>query len=168
MTIKKARNKHKLPRTCQVHVAFVSVADLAYALGLSLENKDFSTVSLTVLLYSLGCSGIREDVLYRGLFPQKRWDEHGNVQQVTLRDGGFDEQVACLFSSKIRLAQAIESCIQLGLIVVDVLVHDSPTYSLSDQSRHNISESFESEELSLLGLMFTAHIYPRDETLESS
>lgn len=165
-TVINPRNNHGSSRN---HQLFLSKGrDLAYALGLPLENTDFSTVYLPVLLYSLGCSRIREDVLYRGIFLQKRWDKHGNVQQVTLRDCGFDEQVACLFLSKIRLAQVIESCIQLGLIVVDVLVDDSRKYSLSDQSRHHISESFEPAELSLLGLMFTAHIYPRDQTLESS
>lgn len=140
----------------------------AYPMGPSLEYKNFSTVLLPVLLYSLCCSEIREDVLYRGLFLQKRWDKHGKVEHITLRNAGFDEQVACLFSCKIGLAQAIQSCIQLRLIKLVVLADDSLAYSLCDQSRRQISESFEYEKLSLLGLIFTAHIYPRDQTLESS
>jgi len=83
-TVTNPRNNHESSRN---HQPFLSKGrDLASTLGLSLKTSDFSTVYLPVLLYSLGCSGIREDVLYRGIFPQKRWDEHGNVQQVTLRD----------------------------------------------------------------------------------
>lgn len=134
----------------------------------SIGTSDSSPVPLLSLLYSLGCSEIREDILFCGLFPQKRWNDHGNVQEVTLRDAGLNGQIACLFSSKVTLAQTIETCIQLGLIVSDVLADDSLAYSLSDQSRHQISESFKNEDLSLLGLIFTAHIYPRDQTLEPS
>lgn len=107
-------------------------------------------------------------MLFRGLFPQKRWNDLGNVREVTLHEAGLDEQVARLFSSQIELEQAIKSCIQLGLIVLGTLADDSPAYSLSNQSRHQISHSFKREELSLLGLIFTAHIYPRDQTLEPS
>jgi uncharacterized protein YejL (UPF0352 family) len=134
----------------------------------SIQNSDYSAVSLSVLLYSLGGCEIREDILYRGLFPQKRWNGHGNVHEVTLYDAGLNEQVAHLFSNRIKLDQAIKSCIQLDLIVLDTLVNDSLAYSLSDQSRHQISQSFKHEELSRLGLMFVAHIYPRDQTLEPS
>ena len=107
-------------------------------------------------------------MLYRGLFPQKRWNDQGNVREITLHEAGLDEQVARLFSSQIQLEQAIKSCIQLGLVVLGTLGDDSPAYSLSDQSRHQISQSFKREELNLLGLMFMAHIYPRDQTLEPS
>lgn len=134
----------------------------------SVKNTGYSTVSLPALLYSLGCSEIRKDMLYRGLFPQKRWNDHGNVREVTLHEAGLNEQVVRLFSSQIELEQAIKSCIQLGLIVLGTLADDSLAYSLSDQSRHQISQSFKRDELSLLGLMFTAHIYPRDQALEPS
>jgi len=168
-TVMSPRNDHRYSRNYQ---PFSSTGRaLTYALGpsvTSIENTDFATVSLPVLLYSLGCSEIREGILNRGLFPQKRWNDHGNVQKVTLRDAGLDEQVACLFFSKIKLEQAIQSCIQLGLIVRGVLADDSLAYSLSDQARHQISESFEYERLSLLGLVFTAHLYPRDQSLEPS
>ena len=142
-----------------------------YALGPyvnPVKNTSFSTVSLPALLYSLGCSEVRKDMLYRGLFPQKRWNDQGNVREITLHEAGLDEQVARLFSSQIQLEQAIKSCIQLGLVVLGTLGDDSPAYSLSDQSRHQISQSFKREELNLLGLMFMAHIYPRDQTLEPS
>jgi hypothetical protein len=123
---------------------------------------------LPVLIYSLGHSQLRQDILFRGLLPQKRWDDRGKVHEITLYDAGFDKQITGLFSSQSKLEQNIESCIQLGLIVQGVLDDGSLVYSISDQSQHQISQSFKDEELHLLGLMFTTHIYPRDQTLEPS
>ena len=168
-TVMNPQNDHRY--SCN-HQPFLSTSKfLTYTLGpsvTSIENTDFYTGSLPILLYSLGCSEIREDILFRGLFPQKRWNDHGNVHEVTLHDGGLNEQVVSLFSSQIKLEQAIKSCIQFGLIELGVLVDGSLAYSLSNQSRHQVSQSFKREELSLLGLMFTAHVYPRDHTLEPS
>ena len=146
----------------------INSADRGNIVMSPLNDHGYSRDHLLALLYSLGCSEIRKDMLYRGLFPQKRWNDHGNVHEVTLQDAGLNEQVSRFFSSHIKLEQAIESCIQLGLIVLGKLTDDSLAYSLSDLSRHRISQSFKREELSLLGLMFTAHIYPRDQTLEPS
>lgn len=47
-----------------------------------------------------------EDILYRGLTPQKRWNVYGDVELITLYDAGFDEYIACIFTDEIRLAQA--------------------------------------------------------------
>jgi len=125
-----------------------------------------TNLPLLVLLYSLGCSQIRQDILFRGLLPQKRWDDRGNVHEVRLRDAGFNEQIVCLFSNRSELEQTIRSCIQLGFIVQSVLRDGSLVYSISNQSQHQIPQSCNREELDLLGLMFTTHIYPRDKTLE--
>lgn len=88
------------------------------------------------------------------------------MHEITPRDAGFIEQITCLFSSQRELEQTIGSCIQLGLIVQGVLEDGSLVYAVSEHSQHQISQSFEREELHLLGLMFTAHIYPRDQALE--
>ncbi|KAH6670180.1 hypothetical protein B0J14DRAFT_114015 [Halenospora varia] len=133
-----------------------------------LAPSDLPINPLPVLLYSLGCSQIRQDILFRGLLLQKRWDDRGKVHEITLRDAGFKEQITCLFSSQSELEQTIESCIQLGLVVQGVLEDGSQVYSTSDRSRHQISQSFQRDELHLIGLMFTTYIYPRDQTLEPS
>jgi len=125
-----------------------------------------TNLPLPVLLYSLGCSQIRQDILFRGLLPQKRWDDRGNVHEVRLRDAGFNRQIVCLFSNRSGLEQTIKSCIQLGFIVQSVLGDGSLVYSISNQSQHQIPQSCNRKELDLLGLMFTTHIYPRDKTLE--
>ena len=136
--------------------------------SVSIEYGDFSNAPFTTLLYSLGCSEIQESILYRGVSPQKRWNTHGNVQEISLLDAGLDKRVACLFSSNARLERAIDFCIKAGLIRVDISADDSLTYSLSDQSRHEISLSLKCEELRVLGLIFAVHIFPRDQTLEPS
>jgi hypothetical protein len=120
----------------------------------SIDHTSFPTDPLTVLLYS------------RGLEPQKRWDDCGKVHEVTPHEAVFDRQIVSLFSSQSKLEKSIEFCIQLGLVEQSWLEDGSVMYSISDQSRHQISQSLKGEELQLLGLMFTAHIYPRDQTLE--
>ena len=90
------------------------------------------------------------------------------MHEITLYDASFDKQITHLFSSQSKLEQNIESCIQLGLIVQGILEDGSLVYSVSDQSQHQISQSYKDEELHLLGLMFTTYIYPRDQTLEPS
>ena len=132
----------------------------------SIDRTNFPINPLPVLLYSLGCSPIRRDILFRGLLPQKRWDDRGKVHKITTSDAGFDEQITCLFSSQSELEQTIESCVQLGLIVQGMLEDGSLVYSVRDQPRHQISQSFKREELHLLGLRFITHIYPRDQSLE--
>ena len=131
----------------------------------SIGNKDFSHIYLQVLLDSLGCLKVRKDIVLCGLNPQKRWDVYGNVKEVTLQDTDIPEQITDLFSSQSRLEQAVQSCIQSNLVVQCVAPDGSLMYSTSNQSYPQISQSYEGEALSLLGLMFTAHIYPRDQTL---
>lgn len=99
---------------------------LAHPLGLSHSN-----ISLPLLLFSMGHCEIGEGILCCGLTPQKRWNVHGDVELITLHDAGFDEHVACLFTDEIRLAQAIEYCIQYGLIVPSILADGLKAYSLS-------------------------------------
>ena len=123
---------------------------------------------LPVLICSLGHSQLRKDILFRGLLLQKRWNHYGKVDEITLHDAGFNKQITHLFSSQSELEHNIESCIQLGLIVQDEVEEGQLVYSISDQSQHQISQSFKEEELHLLGSMFTTHIYPRDQTLEPS
>ena len=74
------------PRHSCNHQPFLSKGKgLAYELGpsaTSIGTRDFSPAPLLFLLYSLGCSEIREDILFRGLFPQKRWNDHGTCRKL--------------------------------------------------------------------------------------
>ena len=130
--------------------------------------SDFSTIPLSLLLYSLGCFKIQECILIYGLFPQKRWNDSGNVHEITLQDAGLDQQYARLFLDRIKLEQSIKSCVQYGMIVPIKLEDGSLAYSLADELQDLISSSFEPKELIVQGLIFTTYIYPRDEILYDS
>ncbi|RDL31542.1 Uncharacterized protein BP5553_09751 [Venustampulla echinocandica] len=134
----------------------------------SIDHTNFPIDPLPLLLYALGGSQIRQDVLFRGLLPQKRWDGCGNVREITPRDAGFDEQTTSIFSSQTVLEQTIETCIRFGLVLQGVSEDGSLQYSITEQSRRQISQTVKGEELHLLGLIFTTHIYPRDQALEPS
>ncbi|PGG95165.1 hypothetical protein AJ80_10008 [Polytolypa hystricis UAMH7299] len=131
------------------------------------DNTSF-TSPLLFLLYALGCSQIRHDILFRGLRVQKRWNVDGNVHEVPLQDFGLNLQIARLLSDQSIIQDAINFCVQQGNITVNGLSDDSLAYSISDRSRHEIFQSLDNEEADLLGLMFIAYIYPRDEILEPS
>jgi hypothetical protein len=130
---------------------------------------DYNTFGgpLPVLLYSLGGSQVRQDILFRGLMRQKQWDIGGNEHEITL-DAGFDNQIISLFLSKSQLEQEIKSCIRHGSIKRSGLEHHILSYSISNRSWSVISQSINLEKLRLLGLMFIIHIYPQDKTLEPS
>lgn len=115
---------------------------------------------------SLGGANVCARILNHSLSPQKRWDHQGNVHCVTMHDAGLDDQVTRLFSDKTRLEQVVEDCIQRDLVVMQGKLDSSVTYSLSDQARNCISKSFGENELSMLGLIVTAHLYPRDPGLD--
>ncbi|GBF59680.1 folylpolyglutamate synthase [Trichophyton mentagrophytes] len=127
-----------------------------------------NTKTLLDLLYALGCSQIRQDILFRGLQPQKRWNIDGGVHEISLRDSDLSLQIAQLFSDQPILENAIDSCVQHGLIKRDRLSDGSLAYSVSNQPRDQVSQLLDSGELRLLGLIFTTHIYPQDEILEPS
>ena len=134
----------------------------------SVDDADFSISSLPVLLYSLGCS---QDLM---LCSSLVWLEKRQAT-CSLRPASCNV-IPCTFprsfhrfcSKSPRNNMSCRICIQLGSIVRSVLADGLLVYSISDQSQNQISRSFQREELHLLGLIFTAHIYPRDQTLERS
>lgn len=131
------------------------------------ENPEFLN-PLSVLLYSLGCSYIRQDILFRGLMPQRRWNADGNVHEIFLHHSGVNEKISHLFSSQPVLEQALNYHFEAGLITRFVSADGSVAYSLSDHLHHQISQFFGNKDPDLFGLIFTTHIYPRDENLEPS
>ena len=146
------------------HQVFSHVSDSS----LTSINNTSVTQSLPILLYALGRSEIRQDVLFHGLLQQKRWNSDGRVHEVSLQDAGFNSQIVQLFSSRHVLENTINSCSQLGLITLSKSCDNSLAYSISGRSRQMISQYFDNGELDLLGLTFTTHIYPQDEILEPS
>ena len=124
--------------------------------------------SLLLLLHSLGCFTIREQILLRGLSPQKRWDVNGEMQEVTLSEAGINEQFVRLFSSRMELEQAIKSCVRDNMIIPYELEDGSLAYSLTNPRQVQISSSFGQMELFLQGLVFICHVYPTDETRHDS
>ena len=130
--------------------------------------SDPSTTPLLFLLYSLGGSKIGERILFCGLSSQKRWNDSGNVHEITLLDAGLDQQYAHLFSARTELEQAIKSCVRYSMIIPSELEDGSLAYSLTDELQDQLSFSFEPKELILQGLIFIAYIYPREEALHDS
>jgi hypothetical protein len=124
---------------------------------------DSSTMSLLLLLYSLGGFKVQERILFRGLFPQKRWNDSGNMYNITLLDAGLNQQCAHLFSAQTTLEHAIKSCVQHRMIMLNEVEDDSLAYSLADE----FQISFEHEHM-LQGLIFITHIYPREVALHDS
>jgi len=122
-----------------------------------------SIMSLLLLLYSLGGFKIQKRILLLGLFPQKRWNDSGNVHNITLLDTGLNQQCARLFSAQITLEHAIESCVQHSMIIPNEVGDGSLAYSLADE----VQIPFEHEHM-LQGLIFITHIYPREEALHDS
>ncbi|KKZ68233.1 hypothetical protein EMCG_06090 [[Emmonsia] crescens] len=129
------------------------------------EAPHVSNCPLSVLLCSLGGSQVLERALFRGLVPQKRWNESGNVHEILLDDSGLDKTIVDLFSSPAKLKQAIDSCTRLGLIT-QCMLNGSPIYSVCEWLQLKISGSIGYGRLKQIGLIFTTHIYPRDEILE--
>ena len=134
----------------------------------NVSMSDSTSNSLLLLLYSLGFFEIRECILFWGLLPQKRWNGKGNLHEITLLDTGLNQQCVHLFSARIELEQAIKSCIQNSMIIANELEDCSLVYSLTDDLQTRISRFFKQKELILQGLIFTTHIYPREEILHDS
>lgn len=132
------------------------------------SSRDSSSISLLLLLYSLGCIKIPEYILFRGLLPQNRWNDKGQLCEITLLDTDLNQQYAQLFSIRTELEQAIKSCIQDDKIIADKLEDDSSAYSLAPNVQAEISHQLKPEELILPGLIFIAYIYPREEISHES
>ena len=127
------------------------------------HSRDSSSSSLLLLLYSLGCIKISEYILFRGLLSQSRWNDKGQLCKISLLDTDLDQQYVQLFSIRTELEQAIKSCIQDDMIIADKLEDDSSIYSLAPNVQTKISHHWKPDELILPGLIFIAHIYPREE-----
>ena len=129
-------------------------------------NNKASTGSLPALLLSLGGFQVPRDFLLRGLLPQKRWNELGEVHEVLLGGAGFNAETTRIFSDPNILEQSIKFYSQHGLITQCGKTKESLVYSISEQVRPEISQRFQGEELDVLGIMFIAHIFPRDQMFE--
>ena len=120
--------------------------------------------SLPRLLHALGCSEIPKGVLSCGLSLQTRWNEKGDQTELTLMESGLDEEYVRLFQTELQLDQIISCCIKNETIIQNGTGEDSLTYSVAGD-QHSSSDA---EELMLPGLIFIAHIFPREENLHSS
>lgn len=129
---------------------------------------DPSCTSLSVLLFSLGCVEIPKYILLCGLVPQKRWNDEGHSHEISLFNTGINPQYVHLFSSRTKLEQTIKFCIQDNVIIEHELEDASLVYSLTANSKSQIARCFNSKDLILPGMIFTAHIYPREENLQDS
>ena len=72
---------------------------------------DSSTIPLLLLLYSLGGSEVHEQVLFKGLTLQRRWDHRGNVQSIGLRDSGIRFELLSLFATQEKFMEVIKYCL---------------------------------------------------------
>ncbi|KAH8591874.1 hypothetical protein B0O99DRAFT_597720 [Bisporella sp. PMI_857] len=119
------------------------------------------------LLYAFGGS-IPQGMLFRGLLPQKRWDENGNIREIWMHDAGISEVIMRLFSSRTNFEQSVEANIRRGTITRTISLDEVPTLSITDQSRRHIETYYTCEEVNFQGSLFITYIYPRDQELDSS
>ncbi|OCT52740.1 hypothetical protein CLCR_09568 [Cladophialophora carrionii] len=138
------------------------------AQGLLTHGFHDSEVSdcLCGLLYSLGSSKIQDRLLLYGTLPQQRWSSTGEIHKINLADTGLDARLVRLFSSEHDLKHALEACVRQGVIVRTQSDDGLVAYSLCNEAQ--FSNAPEQDALMLQGLIFLAHVYPREEALHDS
>lgn len=105
-------------------------------------------------------------MLWRGLSPQNRWDRSGEAIGVPIRESGIRQEITLLFSSETTFRSTLKTCIEHGSIVSVEGTGGTLRLSLGINARTGLVHSGKQEELGFLGLVFTAHIYPRDQALD--
>ncbi|KAK5527602.1 hypothetical protein LTR25_011051 [Vermiconidia calcicola] len=121
---------------------------------------------LCALLHSLGGQRVPERLLMSGTLPQQRWNSQGNVNTITIRDAGLHDHYVHVFATGHDLMQLLDFCIQEGVVSQTPLEDGSRSFSLCAQAQ--FSKKLEEEGIMLQGLIFLAHVFPREEALHDS
>lgn len=101
-----------------------------------------------------------------GTLPQQRWTSQGHVNTITIRDAGLHDHYVHVFATRHDLMQLLDLCIQEGVVSQTPLEDGSPSFSLCAQAQ--FSKKPEEEGIMLQGLIFLAHVFPREEALHDS
>ena len=107
-------------------------------------------------------------LLFQGLLPQRRWNESESPCQVMMCDSGISATAASIFSDNERLCDVLKECIRRQLLVVEISTDGNTTYFVPREAQSSILDSFSTQELCVLGIVFTTYLFSRDEVLERS
>lgn len=50
--------------------------------------------------------------------PQNRWDEHDEIRALSVAEAEVSEEDASLFHNETRLRDAVDSCVQRGVLLL--------------------------------------------------
>ena len=72
----------------------------------SLTCSDEASLLLILLSFLSTSEKVPLELLFRGATPRKRWNEHGNIDEVNAMDAGLIPELASLCSDTLRLGNA--------------------------------------------------------------
>lgn len=125
-----------------------------------------------LLLFSfLDGSEIPMAVLIRMRFPQKRWNDCGEMEEVTALKAGLDPDLVAFLSDDIMLDQAIQVLRSHSLIVVNSGPDDQSTFVLKDEVKRWVvqrSTPSQKDHWSAQASKLVLQAFPRGEQLDRS
>jgi len=129
-----------------------------------LDSDDSSL--LLVLLCFLDVFVIQKDVLIRGGTPHKRWNKHGEIDEISPSESGINEHLIEICSDEGRLNAALE------ILVTASLLHANPDFqelSMTLYTRDRIIARLPDNAKicwKYQALLLVCHGFPRDQHLE--
>lgn len=130
---------------------------------LSQAVQKISEVCLLSLIHGFG-SSIPISLLEIGFVPQKRWDEHGRITEASFVNRNLND----LFIDRSEFDKTLQDLIQQGMLENHCDRQGSGVcrLRLTPSGLQCVREMGVAEFVSLLGLEFMSHIFPRDKNLQ--
>ncbi|KAK3614186.1 hypothetical protein LTR56_027416 [Elasticomyces elasticus] len=127
------------------------------------DEQALSEITFGTLVHLIRNLGFdpSEDLLFRGVRRQNRWDNDGHITTVCLRDTGLSEQYAFLFRDKNTLSVSMQLCVQRGMLKRQLKDQSWVYHVTSDEQNDS-----EHDNNPLDSLIFLCYICPREEALD--
>ena len=134
-----------------------------------LEQNSTDAAQLLLLFSVLECSRIEEAMLYRGSQPQNRWNEEGEMIEVTADNEGLDESVALMLRDEIVFDKAIAKLRSYSLISCSSDANDLRVISIHPLVQHCALQRMPSAVIGywmLQATLLVCHAFPRSRYVE--